>query len=1396
MTSPFLWLLAIGPLALVCMGLTPLNIAARPVIVARFARLAATIAVGAAAVAIIAVIWHGSWRTGVIGLQGIGFSLYLDVLTAVMLGLVSLIGLVVVIYSRNYLDGDAGQGRFVKWLCLALGSVLLLIVSGNLFQFALGWIVTSFSLHRLLLFYPERPAAILAARKKFLLSRTGDVCLVAAMILLYRTFGSLEYTVIFSGAEAMRSSGFTPSAIHAVAIFLVLAALLKSAQFPTHGWLIEVMETPTPVSALLHAGIINAGGFLVLRQAQVISLSTPALETMVIVGAITALFGSVVMLTQTSIKVSLAYSTIGQMGFMMLQCGLGAFPAALLHIVGHSLYKAHAFLSSGSVIDISRSSWTPGQGGKPHPVRLAIAIAVVIAVTLAVGIAFGATPTRQPGVFALGAIMLLGLVHLVANSIDERPNAYVIGRILFAAVAVAVAYFSLQFGAKTLLADSLPASQPLRGSLDLAIVALVTLSFGAVTVLQSMLPNQASALRWRALYVHLVNGLYVNTITNRLVLRFWPSPPPKHPTASHQEFDEPRATSVTAVQAVRDERETGAETLGDLRRSFPTVEAAVTRACSRIAPLWPLKHFVAVNPYLGFSDCSFGTTCAMLRRVARVDMLMPRTFYRHALATGSIEDQDLAASLAVAPEDWEVPRSVAALKKALESAPSAPTKVSAVVATIAEVLDRLASGDRQASRTAFMIDEISKWCASYFDEGQASWRLPWRDMRPYPAWRAAMCHDRNPEMMGLKGFRQAVASLPERPIDAIAMVLEELGIPERAVEDYLFRALFDIGGWAAYARYLVWNSELYGRQDDTLIHLLAIRLTWGYALFSERKDPAFTQAWREAMQEAAVPSKDGRLGQDRDLAIDLIMQNAYEVAYQRRLIGLLSSQMPSSPLKRAVTRKPIQAAFCIDVRSELYRRALETVCRNAETIGFAGFFGYAIEYVPIGKVYGGAQCPVLLKPAFVVCEGVDNASDDEESEILGLRLLRRRATKAWKAFKLSAVSSFVYVETMGLLFSVKIAADSAGLTRAVPDPSLDGLDRSVIGRIGPRLASSVVGGRQTGFDAEQRLTMAEGVLRAMLLTKDFARLVLLTGHGSTTVNNPHASGLDCGACGGHTGEANARVAASILNDLDVRIGLRVRGIDIPEDTWFLGCLHDTTTDEVKICDIERLPASHTEDIHQLRIWLDQASTVARTERAALLGLAKGSGLKDQIIGRSRDWSQVRPEWGLAGNAAFIAAPRERTQGLNLDGRAFLHNYDWCADEGFGVLELIMTAPMVVASWINLQYYGSTVNNRVFGSGNKVLHNVVGTIGVLEGNAGDLKVGLPWQSVHDGKRFVHEPLRLNVFIAAPLEAVNAVISKHEVVRQLVDNQWVHLFLLSDSGGVSHRYRKELEWESLA
>ncbi|WP_306117566.1 MULTISPECIES: DUF2309 domain-containing protein [unclassified Roseitalea] len=813
--------------------------------------------------------------------------------------------------------------------------------------------------------------------------------------------------------------------------------------------------------------------------------------------------------------------------------------------------------------------------------------------------------------------------------------------------------------------------------------------------------------------------------------------------------------------------------------SQAAIIGAAETATRKIAPLWPLKHFVAVNPFLGLSDHGFADAAQIMARNAGAAMTMERGFYAAAIADGRITDGDLAAALAEAGPAPGLPATVEELK----GATAKPAETVAAHPTVADV----AASHTGTDWARLAVERVAAWAAGHFDEGQAAWTSPFRHRSAFGAFRLEAQIDRTPEIMGLSGFRAQIAALPEDAHGAIAACAERLGLGEDALDAYFHRLLMSVGGWSAYLRYQVWESELHGRENHTLVEFLAVRLAWEAAIFGCLKaDAAFAASWRAARGAYTMAG-----AASADIAIDCVLQSAFDKAWQRQLLARMAAPAQSP----APARKAVQAAFCIDVRSEVFRRALETTSPEIETIGFAGFFGFPIEYVPLGHRRGGAQCPVLLTPQFTVCEEVRAASEDEQTEILGLRLLRRRAGRAWKSFKLAAVSSFAFVETLGLTYAGKLVTDALGSTRPVPHPDTDGIATDVRSRLGPRITPREHAGRPTGFTDETRVDMAQGVLKAMSMTGEFARLVLLAGHGSTTVNNPHASGLDCGACGGHTGEANARVAAAILNDPAVRIGLAERGIAVPEDTWFLGALHDTTTDDVEIFDADQVPATHREDVDRLRAWLAQAGGATRAERAALLNLQAGRPVDAQVLHRSRDWSQVRPEWGLAGCAAFIAAPRARTAGRDLGGRSFLHSYDWQGDEGFSVLELIMTAPMVVASWISLQYYCSTVDNRVFGSGNKVLHNVVGTLGVLEGNGGDLRTGLPMQSIHDGEKFIHEPLRLNVMIEAPIAAMNAVIERQANVRDLLDNGWLFLFAIDETGAVSHRYAGGLQWTAL-
>ncbi len=524
MPASSLWLISVGPLALAGLGSLPNALADRhPDAVQRVASVAAALALLAMLGIAPSAIAAGPLQTPLIGFSGIGLRLYVDTLTVTMGALVAFIGLVVIGYSRRYLDGEPRRGRFLLGLCRTLAAVELLIIAGNLLQFAVAWGLISLSLHPLLLFYPGRPAAVLAARKKFVVSRLGDLCLIGALLSLFQIFHSLDYVVILPAVDALRAAHTVPPALHGVAALLVAVALLKSAQFPLHGWLLEVMETPTPVSALLHAGVINAGGFLLLRFSGLVTCSTPALDALALIGGFTALFGSVVMLTQTSIKVSLAYSTIGQMGFMMLECGLGAFSAALLHLVGHSLYKAHAFLSAGSVLDGVRP-FRSTQGRPTPPMRLSLlALALTVVAGFFVLHLAGVITPDHPGAFVLASIVLLGAGRLAAAAVDARPDPYVLASVLLRAVGLVAAYAVARRITERLLGGILATQTPPHSVLDVALVAIVLVSFGLVTVWQSVVPARPGSARWRALQVHVANGLYVNTLTNRLIVRWWPA---------------------------------------------------------------------------------------------------------------------------------------------------------------------------------------------------------------------------------------------------------------------------------------------------------------------------------------------------------------------------------------------------------------------------------------------------------------------------------------------------------------------------------------------------------------------------------------------------------------------------------------------------------------------------------------------------------------------------------------------------------------------------------------------------------------------------------------------------------------------------------------------------------
>ncbi|MES1943171.1 putative NADH-quinone oxidoreductase [Salinisphaera sp. PC39] len=486
----------------------------RPRLATGLAEAAALAALGVTIATLAVLVALGPGTSPALGIADVYLATRVDAVSVPMLLLVAFVGWVVVRYARTYMDGEPRQGAFTGWLCTALAMVLLLVQSGHLVPFVLAWAATSYALYRLLLFYPERPAAQRAASKKLTTARAGDVALLGAALLLAVGYRTGDIAAILEAARA----GTAPLAACVAAGLLGLAALLKSAQFPTHGWLTEVMETPTPVSALLHAGVINAGGFLLIRFADVMLLMPGVLAVLVMVGGLTALFGGLVMLTQPAVKTSLAWSTVAQMGFMILQCGLALFPLALLHIIAHSLYKAHAFLYSGNTVEHVTDIRRPGPIAIPSMAAVGKSFLLALAIYALTGAAIG-FEDKSPQAIALGAILIFGVAYLLAQGLaDAAPRALTYRTALYS-VTASVAYFSLQTMATTLTADALPVT-PAPGPLEWALIVLAVVSFGLVAVAQAMFPLWAYHPASAGLRVHLSNGLYVNALFDRALGRW------------------------------------------------------------------------------------------------------------------------------------------------------------------------------------------------------------------------------------------------------------------------------------------------------------------------------------------------------------------------------------------------------------------------------------------------------------------------------------------------------------------------------------------------------------------------------------------------------------------------------------------------------------------------------------------------------------------------------------------------------------------------------------------------------------------------------------------------------------------------------------------------------------
>lgn len=796
---------------------------------------------------------------------------------------------------------------------------------------------------------------------------------------------------------------------------------------------------------------------------------------------------------------------------------------------------------------------------------------------------------------------------------------------------------------------------------------------------------------------------------------------------------------------------TNAITAHEIRVS--PVSAAVAEACSRIAPTWPLDRMIAVNPWWELLGETFTEVAAKVAALGQVHCLMPAAYYRQAWQNGGIAATALRQALA------ETDGSITELQMlaALEREPVVPHWHN-----VSDLLDGFRDRQHQIAWRDEITQQISQFCAAHFQHDSPLRR----DGGLYRHWLDITRRDRGIAiLMGEPTLASHFQHLPDNAEDLLELAFGGLQVPPEQMADYAHALLLDINGWASWVAYERWQARLSGRDHTQMEGLLAVRIAWELVLWRHHQGKPIGRQLRHLWQ-LEQRGLSQLLQQHRAAQAPLLIwQRAAELTYQHRLQETLAA-----PIAQAQSLAPqVQAVFCIDVRSEPLRRALEAQSSSVQTLGFAGFFGLSLEYKPAGSAASRPHLPGLLSPVLQVREG--GAKAESLSRRRESANIHSAGRQEWSR---AAPSTFSVVEALGLGYAWKLLRNTLR-PPAAPVVQLSNsewtLERNGI-----------------PLNHTDKAHLVQKVLRGMGLTT-FAPFILLVGHASQSCNNAHAAGLDCGACGGQSGELSVRVLAQLLNDQEVRTALAHLGIQIPSATRFLPALHNTVTDEILILEqAERLPAIHQN-------WLVAARTAAQREKACDSTLSD-SALAKGLRRKTADWAEVRPEWGLANNAAFIAAPRSLTRQLDLQGRCFLHEYDQRLDTDFSVLEQIMTAPVIVAHWINMQYNASVTDPVTYGSGNKLLHNIVGGhLGVFEGNGGDLRIGLPLQSVHDGENWIHQPLRLTVVVAAPKEVLQMLVKKHAVLRQLFDNGWAYLCHWDDSTRELERYDRGY-WRALA
>jgi uncharacterized protein YbcC (UPF0753/DUF2309 family) len=768
--------------------------------------------------------------------------------------------------------------------------------------------------------------------------------------------------------------------------------------------------------------------------------------------------------------------------------------------------------------------------------------------------------------------------------------------------------------------------------------------------------------------------------------------------------------------------------------SNQSLNNCIEQASSIIGKTWPLYGFVTSNPLSGYEALDFQHAIQEATKYIGGAALPTGTMFREAREKGEF-DADILQEILTGADFFQDQEHYL---KVMESAEAKP------IYNSTHLLDRI----------------VTKWLCAFMDEGMAEWEMPGRSKGFFASWRRLAIYDQE------LGF-SALTKIPETADEALTIVLAGYSYEKQAnLFKYHIAAL---PGWTGYIKYrMTEGSPWQQKYPVTLKDYLAVRLWIAKHLCAEAIS---------APTAVQLPSESFKL--------QYVWLKAWEKSWQHLMTARLTKNLTDLETAPKIERTPaVQMVFCIDTRSELIRRHIEAK-GEYETFGYAGFFGIATDYQDQTSDLIRKSCPPILSSAYTIYETPIPGKNAEVANFQRKKAYQKFADFLTTRMKNMLPSAFGYVEGAGLFYGCSLLWRTIFPRFSMGVKTINANVQEAICRPDMHSNSSEENKNNIALDEKVAIVRSAFIL---LGWKKFAPLVVFTGHGSHSANNPFGSSLDCGACAASPGRHNARMLASLANLPEVRNSLREQfGIDIPATTFFLGAEHNTATDDIVLFDAE-VPESHHPLTRRLKADLSEISQSAITER---LGHKNGAKI---ALNKSENWAETRPEWGLAGNAGFIIAPRSITKDMNLGGRCFLHSYDWQMDEEGLSLEMIMQGPMVVTQWINNHYYFSTVNNEKFGGGSKITHNVTGKFGVVQGNGGDLKIGLPLQSVNSSdKSIFHQPLRLSVIVQSPLQQIEAILLKNNQLQQLIDNEWIYLMIMDPlSNNEIRRYQKNSGW----